>query len=234
MIITATMKNICCSLLLMVSLSAQATIFVVAYDPLTGAMGQAITSSGPAYVSSSRIQIREHGVGIVGGGGLGLCSNANAHSWLSAQLTADEIVSRISQRCDRKRPYYRLAVVTANGDIGLHLGPDGCNSHNANCGKLQGEHVGVIGGGLKSGVLQGSFDHFNSLDQAIPLECRLMSTLRRIYALGGEFKNFKVANIVVSYPARARENVWQAKGRESSLLRDLSRDLERSGVRCAD
>ena len=226
------MKNTIILLLSVISLSARATIFIVAYDPLTGAMGQAVSSSGPAYVGTSRFQVREHGIGIVGGGGQGLCGSANARNLLQAHFSADEIAQRIKLRCDRRKPYYRLAVVTANGDIALHLGPDGCNSHNVNCGKVEGQTVGVIGGGLKAGVLNGTFEHFNSLDPAISLECRLLSTLRKTYELGGEFKNFIVANIVVSHPSRSRENVWQAKGQESGLLSKLSHDMNQSGANC--
>ena len=209
-------------LITLLSLPLNATVYIVAYDEASGAMGQAVASSGPAYVESSRFQIHEHGLGLVGAGGLGLCGGANARKLLTKHLTASEIVDIISKKCDRAKPYYRLAVVTSHGEIKLHLGPQGCNSHNHNCGSLQSPHLGVIGGGLKAGVLQATFDHFQSLDPSLPLECKLLSTLRKTFASGGEFKNFKVANIVVSYPGRSKVNVWQSKGAESGLLSKLA------------
>lgn len=225
------MKTILLSMTLL-ALPVRATIFIVAYDPATGSMGQAVASSGPAYVSTSRFQVRSHGVGIVGAGGLGLCGKANARTLLEKHLSADEISSLISNRCDRSKPYFRLAVVTANGDIALHLGPDGCNAKNRNCGKLLGQNVGVIGGGLKANVLQTTFDHFNSLDPAITLECRLLETLEAMMAAGGEFKNFIVANIVVSHPSRSRMGVWQSKGSEAGHIRKLRNEMREDGVSC--
>lgn len=226
------MKILITTLALCFSLSVEATIYIVAYDPMTGAMGQAVASSGPAYVNSSRFQVREHGLGLVGAGGLGLCGRANARGLLERHLGAREIARTISQRCDRAKPYYRLATVTANGEIGLHLGPQGCNSHNNNCGKILGQTIGVIGGGLKANVLQTTFNYLASLDPAIPLECRLQQTLRTMMNAGGEFKNFIVANIVVSYPSRSRAGVWQAKGSEAGLMSRLSREMAEDGVRC--
>jgi len=226
------MKTLLTFGLLAFTLTAQATVYLVAYDPISGAMGQAVSSSGPAYVDSSRFQIREHGLGMVGAGGLGLCGKAKPRTWLQQGLGAQEIADKVARACDRAKPYYRLAVVTANGEIALHLGPQGCNSHNHNCTKIQGEHAGVIGGGLKAGVAEKMFSYFNSLDPAIGLECRLLSTLKQTYADGGEFKNFIVANIVVSYPGRARANIWQSKGNESSLLSKLASKMRASGVDC--
>lgn len=228
------MNNLIISACLIFSTIAHATVHVVAYDPTTGSMGLAVSSSGPAYIDAKTFNVRRHGIGIVGAGGAGLCGKAKANELLSRQLSASEIVTAISSRCNHARPYFRLAIVTADGDVRVHRGPQGCNSNNSNCGAIQGQHFGIIGGGLRAGVLQAGFDHFHSLSTQIPLECRLLSTLSAIHRAGGEFKNFKVSNISMSIPGRSATLAWQSKGAEGGQIASLRSSLRRSGFSCSN
>lgn len=226
------MKTIILFAALIISFKAQATIFIVAFDKATGAMGMAVSSSGPAYLDYRRINRPFHGQAIANAGGMGYCKRATPDIFIEQGLSAKEIVKEIARQCDPVQPYYRLAVVTANGDVAVHSGADGCNPDNHVCANLQGDGFGVTGGGLLEGVAEATFEEYKSIPQDIPLECRLHRALSRTYEAGGEIWNFKVASIQVSYPNQPEIQQWEVRGKEYKFLGNLQWQMQRDGINC--
>src|SRR3712207_1986027 len=95
-------------LFLLIALPAKATLYVVAYDKETGAMGLAVTSSGPPYFDNKTFHRSKFEQGIVAAGGLGFCRKSTPMEFLEAGLTASEIAKKIAEQCDPVQPYYRL------------------------------------------------------------------------------------------------------------------------------
>jgi uncharacterized Ntn-hydrolase superfamily protein len=215
------------------STSSEATIYIVAYDEATGAIGTAVSSSGPPYFNNNRWHVEEKGLGMVSAGGGGFCSKATPAKFLKQGLTAKEIALKIAEQCDDYKPYYRLAVVTSKGDVYVHEGPEGCNEWNEQCATMQGEKYGVTGGGLEDGVVLATFEHFKTLDKKIPLECRLFDTIKKAFDAGGETIDFKVTGITVSYPNKRSTESWQVSGSEWKLLSKLQDKMSKGGVSCA-
>ncbi len=220
-------------LILATTFSAHATIYIVAYDKATGAMGVAVSSSGPAFFDKSRMNNSIHGVGIAVAGGMGFCKKATPLDFLEEGLTAKEVALRVAEQCDPVQPYYRLAVVTNNGDVYVHSGADGCNPDNIVCANLQGEGFGVTGGGLEEGVAEVAFESFKKQPTTIPLECRLFNTLDALYEAGGEIWRFKTAGIMVGYPGEEDFRTWQTTGRrEHRFLARLQYKMQKDDVTC--
>jgi uncharacterized Ntn-hydrolase superfamily protein len=215
-----------------ISTQASATIYIVAYDELTGAVGTAVSSSGPPWFNQKRWHVEQEGLGMVSAGGAGFCSKATPLKFLQAGLSAKEIAEAIALQCDEVKPYYRLAIVTNKGDAFVHEGPEGCNEWNYECATLQGDKFGVTGGGLEETVVQQTFDHFKKLDPKIPLECRLFDTLKATFEAGGETIDFKVTGITVTYPT-GRKGSWQVSSSEWKLLGKVEEKMRKDHVSCA-
>lgn len=211
---------------------ARATIYVVAYDKATGAMGMSVTSSGPPYIGNKRFHRNVFGMGMVGAGGMGLCKGSTPREFLRAGMSASQIAEEISKQCDPVQPYYRLAIVTADGDVKVHSGADGCNPDNVICSNIQGDGFGVTGGGLLEGVAEATFNEFKNLPMTIPLECRLYMTMIKTHESGGEILNFRMANIIVAYPGKKSFDQWETSGWEKHLLRGLKKRMQKTGVSC--
>lgn len=218
----------------LLTLPANATIYIVAFDEATGAVGTAVSSSGPPWFKEKRWHVSEPGLGMVSAGGAGFCSKATPLEFLRLGLSARDIAYNIARQCDEKKPYYRLAIVTNKGDTFVHEGPEGCNEWNEECATIQGSGFGVTGGGLEEGVVQKTFDHFQGLGTSAPLECRLYSALKRAFDEGGETIDFKVSGITVHYPNQSKALRWQISGSELKLLGKLSEKMREDGVYCSE
>lgn len=224
------MRALLLTVLLLSAASAQATMYLAAFEPSTGEMGLIYSSSGGNFW-----QTLVKGKGLAGAQNYGLCDEATPEKFLNDGLSATEVVNRVHQQCEAVGwESYRFLVITADGKIDYVIGKDGCSIPT--CGGLRAENVVATGGGLQEGVLEAAVQAFQSQSASQPFVCRLFHTLEQIYYSGGEIKEFKGASITVDHPGKAnllhvRSEIFNG-GAQQNLLKNLETDLETQGVVC--
>ena len=215
-------------LLLFFPLAAPATIYLAAFDPKTGEIGMAYSSSGAHFW-----QTIVKGKGMVGAQASGLCDEATPQDFLEAGWTARRVVDGIYKQChDVGWESYRVLSITLDGSIEWAFGAEGCTANNEVCGPRQSENFVVTGGGLEKDVLEAAVATFNKQDQDLPLACRLLNTLDGVYAAGGEKKEFAGASITIDDPKQMEVQNWSEIGKEDTLLPSLDNQMKQSGVIC--
>jgi uncharacterized Ntn-hydrolase superfamily protein len=211
---------------------AFATMYFAAYDPATGEIGLAYSSSGGHFW-----QTLVKDKGLAGAQNYGLCDEATPQEFLEQGLSAGEVARRVKEQCDAADYHsYRFLVVTADGKIDYVIGRDGCSIPD--CGARRGANVVVTGGGLEEGVLDAAIQAYESLDLNLSFTCRLFNTLKQVYAAGGEFHEFQGASLTVNSPKEGRFQHFQSDifggGGQQDLLTDLGRQLKAQGHACSN
>lgn len=207
---------------------ARGTIYLVAHDPVTGSIGMAYSSSGGNFW-----QTRVKGRGLLGEQSYGLCQHATPATFLKAGDSAQLVADQLEAQCDAAHwDRYRLAVVTADGEIAGLIAKAGCHAGNHDCGMRWGDHFLIIGGGLSDGVLDAGLRAYARTDPDSPLYCRLLKTLEKVYQAGGEKKQFRGASLTVDDPTLTELLHWEARGAENTLLATLIHNMQLGEHQC--
>ncbi|MEZ4750628.1 MAG: DUF1028 domain-containing protein [Bdellovibrionota bacterium] len=208
---------------------ARGTIYLAAHDPVTGSIGIAYSSSGGNFW-----QTRVKGRGLLGEQAYGLCRNATPKAFLEAGDSAETVAEKVQAQCDAVGwDQYRLAVVTTDGQIAGLIAKQGCHAGNPDCGLRWGDNFLIIGGGLTEGVLAAGLSAYENTDPDKPLHCRLLATLKAVYAAGGEKKDFRGASITVDDPKLTDLHHWEARGLEATLLATITNKIQTGDYKCA-
>ncbi|MCB0416831.1 MAG: DUF1028 domain-containing protein [Bdellovibrionales bacterium] len=209
--------------------SARGTIYLAAQDPVTGSIGIAYSSSGGNFW-----QTRVKGRGLLGEQSYGLCRNATPKAFLEAGDSAETVADKVQAQCDAVGwDQYRLAVVTTDGKIAGLIAKQGCHAGNPDCGMRWGDNFLIIGGGLTDGVLDAGLAAYEKTNPDRPLHCRLLDTLKAVYAAGGEKKDFRGASVTVDDPNLTQLLHWEARGLETTLLPTLIDKIQTGDYKCA-
>jgi uncharacterized Ntn-hydrolase superfamily protein len=208
------------------------TFYLVAFDPRTKQFGQAAASSG--YVSgiaSHWYQHRVKGKGMAGEQAYTLrgCSNVTKH--IESGLSAPDVAKKVMAECyARNWNQWRLAVVTADGQIEGMIAKTGCHSGNPLCGKLNTTTPTpflVMGGGLRPNVLEAAIAKWKTIDPALDLSCRLYIALKACFEAGAEIVPLRGVSLGVDGPnmATALYIRHQTTAGNPQLLEGLTRQL---------
>jgi hypothetical protein len=207
---------------------AQATVYVTAYDPVTGSIALVYSSSGGSFW-----QHRIKGKGLIGEQASGLCSEATPEVFLEQGLTASQIATSLYEQCHSVGyESYRLSIITPGGEMASVIAAGGCHSGNHECGQLKDENFMIVGGGLEPGVLEAARDEYLAAPPDTSFACRLYQTMAAIYISGGEKKDFRGASIAIDNPAEAELRYWSASGSEAGLLSGVRAEMAADGFDC--
>lgn len=221
---------------LLLSLTAQATLYIAAYDTKSNSWGIGYSSSGANFRINT---VKDKG--IIGFGSYGRCRQipvTDVYVLFEKNLNAKELTTAIYNECKLYGwEKFRMTAVTSDGTLSSVIAREGCHRSNSNCGERVSNTFVITAGGLAKGVHDKVNSYFKSISHLdIPLECKLYKTLKVTYAKGGEKLQFNGAAIIVDSLEKEKiSNFRISRPRnknESFMLQHLRNQMHVAGFKC--
>lgn len=223
-------------LFLFFSHSAFATIWITISDSHSQKIGVVGASSG--YIGDYRtmVAVENEGIAVVGAWYIDRKQNHLKSVLKDHSLSAREKVSKFSSLINRDQHKRRVSLVTKNFENASEPGR-GCHQNNDYCGKFEGGHFSITGGGLESEnvILHTSRILLDSVTQSLPFECQMYKGIEAVFNSGGEIKTInRLAYMTddVAVDNDLKHEVFYRKGSEKNLLQQFKESLRKQGILC--
>ena len=222
------------------SLSANATVWIMIGDPAENKIGAIGMSSGN--IGDKTFAMADN-AGIIS---IGAWYVSKAQKRLSPLLyrsiSTQNMIEEISREANRKvyrngKYTRRVTLIRSNFET-ASLAGKGCHNANYYCGEVVGQNYVITGGGLTSPeVISETVKVIEAnAKMNMPLECQLAKAMRKLADMGGEWKLFERIMIGVddlSLRRDAYSKYFKRKGRhENDLHADLNSYLKKKHIYC--
>ncbi len=230
------MKKLITLVILLTTLSAEATIWITLSDPASQKIAVVGASSG--YIGDYRtmVAVDNKGIAVVGSWYLGKKQKHLTRILSDESLSAKEMAAEFSQLINQDSKKRRVSLVNARFENASEPGR-GCHSHNYFCGKFENPDFSITGGGLVSeNVIKTAAAILQKPEiRRLPIECQLLHGIDAIFHTGGEYKTIQRLAYQVDDVRVDGDNkrfLFFRKGHENSLLTQFESKLRSQGLDC--